>query len=119
MTVLWHPLLYWFILWITQPKKASPSQPKSNQHQLAPTNPQQENPNTGDSEYNGGHRGRGHADKIEVPVAVELEVTPINGMIIRSVQPAVVKDNGTFSIIEGVDKIIHIEVDKDSGMEMT
>ena len=30
-----------------------------------------------------------------------------------------VKDNGTFIIIEGVDKIIHIEVNEDSGMEMT
>ena len=30
-----------------------------------------------------------------------------------------VKDNGTFIIIEGVDKITHIEVDEDSGMEMT
>ena len=31
-------------------------------------------------------------------------------------EPATVKDNGTFSIIEGVDKITHIGVDEDSGM---
>ena len=59
------------------------------------------------------------ADMIEVPVAVEMEATLITGMIIRSVELAVVKDNGTFIIIEGVDKITHIEVDEDSGMEMT
>ena len=58
-------------------------------------------------------------DMIEVPVAVEMEATLITGMIIRSVELAMVKDNGTFIIIEGVDKITHIEVDKDSGMEMT
>ena len=40
-------------------------------------------------------------------------------MIIQIAEPAEVKDNGTFSIIEGVDKITHIKVDEDSGMEMT
>ena len=40
--------------------KSKLSQPKSNQHQLAPINQPQENPNTGDSDYNGGQRGRGH-----------------------------------------------------------
>ena len=42
--------------------KSKSSQPKSNQHQLAPVNQPQENPNTGDSDYNGGQcgRGRGH-----------------------------------------------------------
>ena len=59
------------------------------------------------------------ADMIEVPVAVEMEATPITGMIIWSMELAAVKDNGTFIIIEGVDKITHIEVDTDSGMEMT
>ena len=34
-------------------------QPKSNQHQLAPINQPQDNPNTGDTDYNGGQRGRG------------------------------------------------------------
>ena len=56
---------------------------------------------------------------IEVPVAVEMEATLITGMIIRSAELATVKDNGTFIIIEGVDKITHIEDDEDSGMEMT
>ena len=40
-------------------------------------------------------------------------------MITRSAELAAVKDNETFIIIKGVDKIIHIEVDVDSGMEMT
>ena len=58
-------------------------------------------------------------DMIEVPVAMEMEAALITGMIIRSVELAVVKDNGTFIIIEGMDKITHIEVNADSGMEMT
>ena len=40
-------------------------------------------------------------------------------MITRSVAMAVVKGKEIFNIIEGMDKIIHIEVDEDSGMEMT
>ena len=42
--------------------KGKSSQPKSNQHQLAPINQTQENPNIGDTDYNGGQcgRGRGH-----------------------------------------------------------
>ena len=59
------------------------------------------------------------ADKTEVPVAVEMEGTLITGTISRIKEPAMVKDNGTFNIIEGVDKTTHFEVDKDSGMEMT
>ena len=44
------------------PTKGKLSQPKSNQHQLAPINQPQENPNTGDTHYNGGQceRGRGN-----------------------------------------------------------
>ena len=41
------------------PTKSKSSQPKSNQHQLAPINQPQDNPNTRDTEYNGGQRGRG------------------------------------------------------------
>ena len=42
--------------------KSKSSQPKSNQHQLAPISQSQENPYTGDSDYNGGQcsRGRRH-----------------------------------------------------------
>ena len=40
-------------------------------------------------------------------------------MITRNAELAAVKDNETFIIIEGVDKKTHIEVDADSGMEMT
>ena len=39
--------------------KGKSSQPKSNQHQLAPINQSQDNPNTGDTDYNGGQHGRG------------------------------------------------------------
>ena len=44
------------------PAKGKSSQPKSHQHQLAPVNQPHDNPNTGDSDYNGGQcgRGRGH-----------------------------------------------------------
>ena len=42
--------------------KCKSSQPKSNQHQLAPINQSQtsDNHSTGDNEYNGGQHGRGH-----------------------------------------------------------
>ena len=59
------------------------------------------------------------ADMIEVPVAMEMEVTPITGMIIRIGELAAVRVNGTLIIKEGMDKTIHIEVDEDSGMVMT
>ena len=98
--------------------KGKSSQPKSNQHQLAPINHPQENPNTGDGDYSGGQRAE-DADMTGVPVAVEVEETQIIGMITRSVAMAVVKGKETFNIIKGVDKITHIEVDEDSGMEMT
>ena len=39
--------------------KGKSSQPKNNQHQLAPINHPQEHPNTGDGDYSGGQRGRG------------------------------------------------------------
>ena len=57
-------------------------------------------------------------DAIEVPMAMETEETLITGMIIKIEVPAAVKDNRSFSIIEGVDKITHFEADEDSGMEM-
>ena len=59
------------------------------------------------------------ADAIEVPVTVEMEGTLITGMISKIEEPAVVKHNGTSSIIEGVDKITHFEANEDNGMEMT
>ena len=44
------------------PTKSKSSQPKSNQHQLAPINQLHDTPNTGETEYNGGQcrRGRGN-----------------------------------------------------------
>ena len=59
------------------------------------------------------------AEMIEVPVAVEMEATLTTGMISKIGEPAVVKDNRTSTIIEGVGKTTHIEADEDSGMEMT
>ena len=52
-------------------------------------------------------------------MAMEMEETLITGMISKIEEPAMVKHNGTSSIIEGVDKITHFEADEDSGMEMT
>ena len=40
-----------------KPTKGKSSQPKSNQHQLAPINQSQEPPDTGETDYNGGQRG--------------------------------------------------------------
>ena len=44
------------------PTKSKSSQPKSNQHQLAPINQLQDTPNTGETEYNGGQRGQGRGN---------------------------------------------------------
>ena len=60
-----------------------------------------------------------NADAIEVPMAMETEETLITGMIIKIEEPAAVKDNGTFNIIEGEGKKIHLEGAADNGMEMT
>ena len=58
------------------------------------------------------------ADAIEVPVAMEMEETLITGMIIKIEEPTVVKDNGTFNIIEGEGKKIHFKGTEDNGMEI-
>ena len=42
-----------------KPTKGRSSQPKGNQHQLAPINQSQEPPDTGETDYNGGQRGQG------------------------------------------------------------
>ena len=59
------------------------------------------------------------ADMTGVPVAMEVEETPIIGMSTKSAAMAVVKGKETFNIIKGMDKITHIKVNEDSGMEMT
>ena len=48
------------------PTKGKSSQPKTNQHQLAPINQPQDPPQTGEVDYNGGHRGRAVMNAIEV-----------------------------------------------------
>ena len=65
-----------------------------------------------------GDNAAGDMYMIEVPMAMEMEARLVTGMIIRSGELAAVKDKGTFIIIEGMDKITHIEVDEDSGMVM-
>ena len=59
------------------------------------------------------------AEITEAPMAVEMAETLITGMIIRNMGLAAVKDNATLIIIEGMDKIMHIQGDDNSGMEMT
>ena len=54
-------------------------------------------------------------DMIEIPMAVETEET----LIIKTAQPAVVKDNGTYSIVEGEGKTTHLGGIEDKGTEMT
>ena len=98
--------------------KSKSSQPKSNQHQLAPINQPQENPNTGDGDYNGGQcgRGRGHD-----------RGTHGHGSGGNSNNRYDHQERGAgrgqgqrdFQYNKGVDKITHIEVDVDTGMEMT
>ena len=100
------------------PTKSKSSQPKSNQHQLAPINQSQDNPTTGETEYNGGQRGRGRGHDRST-VAVEMEETLMTGMIINIEEPVAVKDNGTFNIIEGEGRKTHFEDAEDNGMEMT
>ena len=50
---------------------------------------------------------------------METEETLIIGMIIKTVQPAEVKDNGTFNTVEGKGKKTHLGGAEDNGMEMT
>ena len=103
---------------INTPTKSKLSQPKSNQHQLAYINQSQDNPNTGETEYNGDNADE-DVDAIEAPMAMEIEETRITGMIIKIEEPVTVKDNGTFNTIEGEGKKIHLEGAEDNGMEMT
>ena len=100
------------------PTKGKSSQPKSNQHQLAPINQPQDPPNTGRQIIPGDNMDE-DVDTIEVHMAVEMERTLITGMIIKIEELAMVKYKGTFSIIEGEVKITHLEGAEDSGMEMT
>ena len=118
MTVLWHLLLYWFIQRVRHPQKASRhnlkvtsiSLPLLINHKIILIQGKQNIMEDNADE---------DADKIEVPMAVEMEETLITSMIINIKGPVVVKDNGTFNIIERKGRIIHFEDAKDNGMEMT
>ena len=118
MTVLWHLLLYWCIQWIIHPQKAS-------RHSLKVTSISwpllinHKKTLIQGTQIIMGDNAAEDADTIEVPMAMETEATLITSMIIRMGELAMVKDNGTLNITEGMDKIIHIVVDEDSGMVMT
>ena len=56
---------------------------------------------------------------IEIPVAVEMEEALTIGMITKTAQLAVVKDNGIFSTIEDEGKTTHLGDIEDNGTEMT
>ena len=118
MTVLWHLPLYWFIQWVTHSQKVSRhnlkvtsiSWPLLINHMIILIQ--------GKQDIMGDNRDE-DGDMIEVPVDVEMEGTLTTSMISKIEEPAAVKDNGTFNIIEGMDKTTRFEADKDSGMEMT
>ena len=117
-TVLWHLPLYWSILQVIHLQKVNPRNLKVTSINWPllicyRTILMQENLNiVGDNTDE-------DVDMIEGLVAMEMEVTLITGMIIRIGELAAAKDNEIFNIIEGVGKTTHIEVDEDSGMEMT
>ena len=97
--------------------KGKSSQPKSNQHQLAPINQPQENLNTGDTDYNGGQRGRGRGND-RGSQGRGNGGNSNNRYDHQDWGTGHHQGQGIFIIIEGVDKIIHIEDEEDSGMEM-
>ena len=100
--------------------KGKSSQPKSNQHQLAPINQSQtpENPSTGNTEYNGGQRGRG-CGNYRGPRGRGNGGNSNNRYDNPERRAGRGQGQRDFNYSRGTDKIIHIEEDKDSGMEMT
>ena len=100
------------------PTKGKLSQPKTNQHQLAPINQSQDPPITGEVDYNGGHQGRGHGCDRGSWGCGEGG-TLKTGLIIKIEEPAMVSPKETFSIIKEEVKIIHTEANEISGVEMT
>ena len=118
MTVQWHQPLYWSIPRITQPQKVSHHNLKVTSISWPLLISHRRTQIQGMVIIMGDNVAE-DADMTEVAMAVEVEITPITGMITRSAELAVVKGKETFNIIKGMDKITHIEVDEDSGMEMT
>ena len=118
MTVHWHQPLYWSIPRIIQPQKVSHHNLKVTSINWPLLISHKKTQIQGMVIIMGDNEAE-DVDMTEVPVAVEVEVTPITGMITRSEDLAVVKGKETFNIIKGVDKITLFEVDEDSGMEMT
>ena len=100
--------------------KGKSSQPKSNQHQLALLINLKHRKTLAQGTQNiMGDNAAEDVEIIEAPVAMEMAETLIIDTIIWNAELAVVKDNVILIIVEGVDKITHIEDDDDSGMEMT
>ena len=100
------------------PPKGKSSQPKSNQHQLAPINQPQENPNTGDNHYDGGQRGRGRRND-RGPRGRGNGGNSNNQYDHQDWGAGHGQGQWDFHYNRGREKITHIEVDEDSGMEMT
>ena len=92
------------------PTKGKSSQPKSNQHQLAPINQPQDPQPTSDVDYSGAQRGQGQGRD---------RSSRGRHKIIKIEEPAAVSHKDISSIIEVEVKTIHFEDDEDSGMEMT
>ena len=100
------------------PAKGKTSQPKSNQHQLSPTNPPQEQMNREDGQYNEGQWGEG-TDMTVVHVAGEVSEILTIDMNIQSVVEAGVNLKETSLRIEEEAKKCCFEGNKNNGMVMT
>ena len=124
--------------------KNTPAQPKSNQHQLAPINPPQQQNSRGDGEYGGNYRGHGRGrnrglqvegreetPKTEKTKTTEQEKENINKGImimeheVKKILPEGVKRIGTVTIMITVTEIIGIRVqmvkvtaENENGMEI-
>ena len=99
------------------PTKGKPSQPKSDQHQLAPINQPQDQPKQGNLNIMGGNEDMA-VDATELHGAVVKEEILKTGLITKTEELAMASPNETFSILKEEVRIIHIEADEISGMEM-
>ena len=120
MTVPWHPLLYLFIQSKIQPQKVNRLSLKviSINWPLLINLKHKKTLTQGIQNIMGDNPAEA-VEITEAPVAGAMAEIQIIDMITRTADVAEVKDNVILIIVEGVDKITHIEDDDDSGMEMT
>ena len=97
--------------------KGKLSQPKSNQHQLAPINPHRTHMVQVTWNTQGDSKDKA-VDVTEAHVAMVKEVTHETGLITKIEEPAVVSLKEILNITEVGVKIIRSEGDEDSGMAM-